>query len=322
MTQRIARVLFSVIVISFTINPFADAARAQKKIGVLLSSEQARYRESQNGIMDQLRADGFKEPAVTFTIENANNSKARMVEFVRKFAAAKLDLIVAIGTPATIAVAKEIKDAPIVFSMVYDPVEADIAKGWKSSGNNTTGASTKLPMSMIISSLMELTPVKRLAVLYTPGEKNSETQLIDLQGLQADSKIKIAPVILTNREEIAQTLATVAPMVDAMYLTGSSVIGASVPIIVDTANKAKVVTISHLDDLVEKGALLGICVNSYHVGRLAGKKAASVLKGAKPSSIPIEVDKTPNIILNMKTVKAGQFQIPPAFMKKVTKTVD
>ena len=107
-----------------------------------------------------------------------------------------------------------------------------------------------------------------------------------------------------------------------MYLTGSSIIGETVPTIVDIANKAKVVTISHLDDLVEKGALLGVCVNSYRVGRLAGKKAVRILKGAKPSSIPIEPEKKVDIILNRKTAQAGQFQIPGSFMRKVTKTIE
>ena len=90
----------------------------------------------------------------------------------------------------------------------------------------------------------------------------------------------------------------------------------------DVANKPKVATISHLDDLIDKGALLGVCVDSYLVGRLAGEKAIKVLKGAKPSSIPIETPKKLDFVLNMKTAKAGQFQIPEKFRKTVTRTVE
>jgi putative ABC transport system substrate-binding protein len=61
--------------------------------------------------------------------------------------------------------------------MVYDPVEAGIAKDWEGSGNNTTGTSSKIPMSNLMDCLTDFAPVKRLAVMYTPGEKNSETQL-------------------------------------------------------------------------------------------------------------------------------------------------
>lgn len=301
---------------------FSAAAGAGKRIGILTFSEEVRYDEARNGIIDQLKKDGFGEPAVQFTMENAEGSKAKAAELVQKFGAAKMDLIITLGTSAALAATREIHDVPIVFSMVYDPVEAGIARDWKSSGRNTTGSSTRLSMSKLMDSLKEFAPVKKLIVLYTPGEKNSEAQLRELQGVQITSQIKVIPIILTRKEEVPRTLSEVLPAADAMYLTGSSVIGETVPIIVDRANKAKMVTITHLDDLVTKGALLGICPNSYQVGRLAGKKAAEILKGAKPSSIPIETEKKLDFILNMRTAQAGQFSIPPSFLRKVTKTVE
>ena len=296
-------------------------ALAEKRIGVFIWSEEPRYYESQNGIMDQLRKEGFGEPAVKYTVENARGSKAKAAELVQKFTTAKMDLIFTIGTHATLAAVKAIKDVPIVFSTVYDPVEAGIARDWKSSGNNTTGACTRIPMTKVVNSLKGFAPIKRLAVLYTPGEKNSEAQLLELQKIQADSRITVIPVALTTKQEVVQILPEVIRSVDTLYLTGSSIVGATVPTIVDAANKEKVVTISHLDDLVAKGALLGVCVDSYLVGALAGKKAVKILKGAKPSSIPIETEKKLDIILNRKSAKAGQFQIPPSFMKSVTKVV-
>jgi putative ABC transport system substrate-binding protein len=297
-------------------------ARAEKRIGILTFSEEVRYSEAQKGIIDQLTKDGFGEPVVQFTIENAKGSKVKTAELVQKFAAAKMDLIFTIGTTATIAISREIKDVPVVFGMVYDPVEAGVAKDWKSSGNNVTGVSPKIPMSTLVGSMKELAPIKKLAVLYTPGEKNTEIQLKELQGIQSSLQIKVVPVILASKEEVAQTLALVVHTVDAFYLTGSGIVGTTVPIIVDIANKAHVITITHLDDLVEKGVLLGICANSNRIGRQAGKKAVQILRGAKPSSIPIDIEKKFDVMLNMKTAKAGQIQIPASFMKKVTRTIE
>jgi putative ABC transport system substrate-binding protein len=94
------------------------------------------------------------------------------------------------------------------------------------------------------------------------------------------------------------------------------------PSIVDTATNAKLITVTHLQERVEKGVLLGVCADSYNVGLLAGKMAEKVLRGAKPSAIPIGTLKQFDVILNMKTAKAGQFQMPPAFMKTVTKTIE
>ena len=46
-----------------------------------------------------------------------------------------------------------------------------------------------------------------------------------------------------------------------------------------------------------------------------------ILKGAKPSSIPIESPKEQYVMINMETARAGQFRIPEEFMKKVTRKV-
>lgn len=322
MTRYKITVLLLCIASALMINRFSVEASAEKKLGLLLWTEEARYTESRNGVLDQMRKDGFQEPAVKFTMVNAGGSKAKLAKLVNDFAAAEMDMIIVFGTTAAIAVTKRITNVPVVFSTVYDPVETGISRGWKSSGNNTTGASTKIPMSKMVNILKEFAPIKRLAVLYTPGEKNAEAQLIELQKIQADSRIKVIPIILTRKEEVAEILSRIIPAADALYLTGSSIIGETVPIIADMANRAKVVTITHLDDLVDKGALLGVCVNSYLVGRLAGTKAVQVLKGARPSSIPVETEKKLDIILNMKTAKQGRFQIPSDFLNKVTKTIE
>ena len=121
---------------------FSIEAQAQRKIGVLMFSEEARYIEAEKGIRDKLREGGFGEPKTTFIVEQAGANKARAAELVQKFAAEKLDLIITLGTAATVPVSREIKDVPIVFSIVYNPVEAGIAKDWKSSGNNTPVCST------------------------------------------------------------------------------------------------------------------------------------------------------------------------------------
>jgi putative ABC transport system substrate-binding protein len=317
----IIKVLFSAMVFSIVSLSSAEAG-AEKSIGILLFSGEARYVEATKGFKDTLREAGFGEPQTRISTENADANKAKAAELVQKYAAAKMDLIFAVGTHATLAVTREIKDVPIVFGVVYDPVEAGIAKDWKSSGNNTTGTSTKMPMSELMDSLKRFAPVKSLAVLYTYGEKNSEAQLRDLQGIQANYGIKIVPVPLSRTDEIPQLLPLVLRSTDALYITGSNLVDSQIATIVDMATKAKITTITHLDDLVEKGVLLGVCPSPYLLGRLAGEKAVEIFKGAEPSSIPIESLKQFEVIINLKTARAGGFQVPPDFLKTVTKTIE
>jgi putative ABC transport system substrate-binding protein len=300
----------------------SQVAWAERKIGIFLFSKETRYVEAIRGIKERLTAAGFGEPKARYFIENAGGNKARAAELVKKFSGQNLDLIISLGTSATVALTREIKDVPIVFSIVYDPVEAGIALDWKSSGNNTTGTSPLIAMSKLLDSLNKLAPVKRLAVLYTPGEKNSEAQLKDLLELQTRYQIKIFPVRLTRKEEIGQLLPEVLRTVDAVYITGSNLVNSQVALIVDMATRAKVVTITHLEDLIVKGVLLGVCADPYTEGLLAGDKAVKILKGAKPASLPIDAATKSDILLNMKTMKKGSFVASPEFMSSVTKKIE
>jgi len=314
--------LFLAIALPMTMHLLLAEAGPVVRIGILAFSDESRYSEATRGVIDQLKMEGFEEPGVKFIQENAGANKAKAGELIKQFAAAKMDLIVTQGTSATVPIAREIKDVPIVFSVVYDPVDAGVARDYKSSGNNTTGTTTKIPMSSLLDSLKTFAPVKYLSVLYSPGEKNSEAQLRDLQKLQAMYRIKVIPVPITEQDEIRKLLPEVVRTSDAIYVTGSNLVDGQISMIVKMATKGKVITITHLEDLVEKGVLLGVCTNPYNLGRLAGEKAARILRGAKPSSIPIETLKESDVILNMRTANAGGFRIPPEYIKTVKRKIE
>jgi len=322
MENRYGRLVVCAMVFFLAMAMLPAGAWAGKKIGVLIWSDEARYADSFQGIKDQLVKGGFREPETKYTVENAGANKAKAAELAQKLGAGGFDLVLVVGTSAAVAIAKEIKTTPVVFSMVYDPVDAKIAGDWKSSGNNTTGASPRVPMAHLITTMKQLAPVKTIAVLYTPGEKNSEAQLKELQAAQAETQVKVLPAPLAAKEDVATVLPAVIKASDAIFLTGSGVVGGSVAAIVDLASKAKVMTVSHLDDIVEKGALLGVYADPKMVGKLAGDKAVKVLKGAKPAAVPIEGLNKFNIIINMKTARTAQLTIPEAFRKSATRVIE
>jgi putative ABC transport system substrate-binding protein len=297
------------------------AASAETRIGVLLWNPQLRYEQCKEGVIEQLRQEGFKEPGVTLVIEQANGNMTTVAELARKFHAARLNVVIPVGTSAAVAVAAEIKDLPVVFAFVFDPVDSKIAQDWKSSGNNTTGSSSQTSAPTLLSSLKQLAPVRTLAVLYTPGEKNTEAQLKDVEALQNDS-FKVLPVALKSRADVVPEVSRLQGKAEAVLLTGSSIIGDMATQIVVLANKAKIITATQSEDHLDKGVLLGVTVDPIAVGRLAGKKAAMVLRGAKPASIPIEALKTSDVIVNLKTANAIGLQVSAAFRRAATRILE
>ena len=130
------------------------------------------------------------------------------------------------------------------------------------------------------------------------------------------------PVLISTDEDIDQLLPEVLRTVDGVYITGSNLVNSRIQTIVEMANRAGVVTVSHLEDLIEKGVLFGVCADSYTLGRLAGEKAVKILHGAKPSSLAIEPLTKFDLILNMKTARVGKYPLPPEFMRSVTKIIE
>lgn len=87
------------------------------------------------------------------------------------------------------------------------------------------------------------------------------------------------------------------------------------------AAKSNTASVSHLEDYVERGVLFGMTASPAQVGRLAGEKAAKVLNGASPASLPIEMLSDFDILLNQKTADGAGIAVPADFRKTVTRTI-
>lgn len=299
----------------------SSASFAGTKIGVFLFSKETRYVEAVAGFKEALAQEGYKEPTTVFVERDANANKATAAEIAGFFADKSFDLVFTTGTSASVAAQKRITDKPIVFGVVYDPIRAGLAKDWSSSGINTTGVSTKIPMDYIVKTLQLLKPIKKIAVLYTPGELNSELVVRDLLAVQSTMGIKVLSVPLSTTDEIPALLPDAMRSSDAVYVSGSNFVDRQLEAIIRYSREAKAVTFTHLEDLVDKGLTFGVCAEPRALGIAAGKKAVSILRGVKPSDLPIDIPKDGQVVLNVKNAEAIGLVITDEFMKLVNRQV-
>jgi putative ABC transport system substrate-binding protein len=166
-------------------------------------------------------------------------------------------------------------------------------------------------VTKVLDTLKMQKSVKKLAVLYTPGEVNSEYTVKELIEAHEKYGVRILPVPMNKKEDFFMVLPEVMRTSDAVYVTGSNFVDSQISAIVELANRTKTITITHLEDLVDKGLLMGVTFSAYQLGRQAGEKAARILKGGKPAAIPIEKAAKYIIMLNMKSAAAAQIQITP-----------
>ncbi|MBF0593530.1 MAG: ABC transporter substrate-binding protein [Candidatus Omnitrophica bacterium] len=293
----------------------------KKMIGVLVWNEAVRYADALRGIVDQLAAEGFTETDIKMEIRNANSSKAAAARLAHELAILPMDMYVGIGTSAALALTKEIKTAPVIFAMVYDPVDSGIVTHLQSSENNTTGVSIYFSAEKFLGVLSLQPNIKRLAVVYTPGEKNSEGQLRRFLQFGGNFNIDIVPVPLAGKAETKDTLECLKGRVDAVYLSGGSVVDRDFDRILAINNNSRLITVSHLLDYSDRGVFLTVGPQAYALGLMSGKKAALVLKGTRPRDIPISDPEKMEVVVNMRVAESLGVRVSGELLKEATRII-
>jgi len=291
------------------------------KIGILHSADEARYLQTAEGALKQLKAEGFDDGKISVDTQSAKGDRATAAKIAKHFVADGAKVILTMGTGATGVAVKEVKEIPIVFGMVWDPVDSGFAKDWRSSGTNTTGSSSKVPMIALYKTLKQLTPVKRLVVMFCPSEKNSVLQLQEFKDVQKELGIEIIEAPVAKAEEAASVARAFASRGEAIYTSGAVAVTSQMPAITAVLVERKIPTISHLADAVEAGALIGVTANIQEGAKFVGAKTAQILRGSQPADLPIEMSKRFDIAINLKTANAMGVKIPINLLQSASKII-
>jgi putative ABC transport system substrate-binding protein len=319
--RRALLILFALLAAIGLIVPGTSLGADKIKIGILMTADTPLYAQAKDAAIQELAASGFGPDRVVFDVKDAKTDTAVAAKIAKQFAADGVRLVITMGTTATSGVFKEMKDTPIVLTLVWDPVTPGFAKSWASSGTNVTGSSNRVPMASVLKTLMRLGPMKRLGVMFNPEEKNSVFQMEEIKGLQRELAFEMLEVPINKKDDPAGVVRTFAPRVNALYATGAVTVTSQMPAISAVAAEYKLPTASHIIDTVEKGALLGVTANLQEVGKLCGAKAAQVLRGAKPSDVPIETLKHFEVAINMKTATASGVKIPMDLLQSASRVI-
>ncbi|MBU1999224.1 MAG: ABC transporter substrate-binding protein [Candidatus Omnitrophota bacterium] len=286
------------------------------KIGVLQYSNEEFYTQSLKGIVSELKKEGYDENNVEFDVRNADGIEDNVVKIMNDFKTKGLNLLITLGTIPSVFATKEIKNIPIVFCTVFDPVGSGIVNSWERSGNNATGTSTWVKLQSMIKIMRYVSPVKTIGVIYNQEEGNSFLQLSALKVLQSELGLEVIPVNLTSLEEARGLIEGLVGKVDSIFITGSTLVGKSVGVILEVAKRHGLPTVAHLQERSKQGVLLVVSADNVKLGELAGTRVAQVLRGAKPADLPIEMLKEYDIFVNMNTARDTGIQVPFELLRR------
>ena len=227
-----------------------------------------------------------------------------------------MDLIVASSGLSAIAAKQATRVIPIVFLNVSDPVGQGIVASLAYSGANITGV-VEDELFQLTAKRMQLLKdaipqTAKLAVLMNSDSATDQAQWQQLELAASSLKVMLRPVVARRASEFESTFAAIGrDRPDALFVMLSGLNITNRRLIVELAAESRLPVMSAFKEATEVGGLMSYGSNRIDRFRQAAVYVTKILKGAKPSDLPVEQPTKYELVINLKTAKALGLEIPP-----------
>ena len=308
------------------------AARAQqpeqaRRIGVLMGiTDDPEGRIRLAVFRDTLRALGWSEGAnVEFSYVWGAGSPEMNRRLVEQLLAGRPDVILSNSTPITLAVRQATSTVPVVFMNVSDPIESGVVESLARPTGNLTGFSIFLPS--IVGKWLELLRgiepgMKRVAFLFSP---DTCPPTIVQSVTAAAPVLGIEPIAAPVRQsaEIARVIETLPRSPDGGLLVLPDVFTSSnYRMIIATAAAQRLPAIYPFKFFVRNGGLMSYGVEAIEPFRQAASYIDRILRGTKPSDLPVHTPNKWELVINPKTAKALALVVPDRMLVAADEVIE
>jgi putative ABC transport system substrate-binding protein len=286
---------------------------ADKTVGVIMSGNVGYYQDIHKAFVGALMKEGFDYRKVDTLLQMPSPDPMSWTNAARKLTVADVNVLVTYGAPAALAAIRETKSIPIVYAGVYDPAAIGVA------ARNMSGISAKVPMTSLLKYLKKLIPFAKLAIVYNELEPDSVRQAEELVQLESQYGFQTVKISVKKSEDARKLV--FAGKADAVLISVSSVINESIDTIIKAAHNAKIPTVSQTGGTAEHGVILSLAPSATEQGEVAGRIAVRILRGESPASIPAEVPKLVEMVLNLKEAGVLGIKVPFDLITDATKVI-
>ena len=308
-------------------------ARAQQPampvIGVLHSASPEMSVERLRIFRQGLKEVGYVEGEnVAIEYRWAENQFGRLPELAADLVRRRVSVIAATGSNLSALAAKDAgTTTPVVFIVSEDPVRLGLVSSLSRPGGNLTGINF-LNAELVakrLELLHELVPgAVRVAVLINPTTvTTTEITLRDLQPAAQAMGLQIYIVRARTSPEINEAFATFArERPDALFVAQDGLFTARRLQLAHLATRHAIPTVYGSRDFAEAGGLMSYGANVVDAYRQVGIYAGRILKGAKPSDLPVVQSTKFDLVINAETARTLGLQVPPMLLARADEVIE
>jgi putative ABC transport system substrate-binding protein len=277
------------------------------------------------GLRDGLVELGYREDKDFFIgVRFTQGDVAALPAAARELVQYGVDLLFPSEDHAAKAAQQATREVPIVFTGVSDPVRLGLIQSFAQPGGNITGvadlAATLGPKRLQV--FLEMLPVlKRVLILYDAEDVNAKAeaevyheaaQLLGIELVQQE----------VHAAAQAQAFLSTARQAGIDGLLVPRCCGLNIPgLMLEATTQHGIPAIFEAAFWVERGALASYGADYYASGKQAARLVDKILKGAKPTELPVEVNPKIEFAINLKTVNALGLSIAPEVLYQADKII-
>jgi ABC-type uncharacterized transport system substrate-binding protein len=237
-----------------------------------------------------------------------------------------VDLIVASPTRPALAAKEATSTIPVVFIQVADPVESGIVANLARPGANVTGLSS---MGSDLSGkrlelLKEALPgASRVAVLWNQSTQGSALVLRELEWASKQLGLELKDIAVSGPDEFNYAIQSAARgQAAAIMLIDDPAIASYRPQIMSLASEAALPLFSIYAEYADEGGLMAYGPSLQAIYWRGATYVDRILRGAKPSDLPVEQPTVFELVINLRTAKALGLDLAPTLLARATRVIE
>jgi putative ABC transport system substrate-binding protein len=236
------------------------------------------------------------------------------------------DVVLASGTPNVAALQQSSRSLPIVFTVVSDPVGAGFVDSLAKPGGNITGfmLNEYSLNAKLLELLKQIEPsVRRAAVLRDSANPAGMAQFGTIQAVATSVGVEVSPINVRDASEIERAVAAFARSANGgLVVTGSASATSHRELIIALAARHKLPAVYANRFLVTVGGLISYGPNRVEQFRRAASYVDRILKGEKPTDLPVQAPTNYELVINLKTAKALGLTVPQTLLTSATEVIE
>lgn len=294
--------LMAVMLAALTLGGCSSSKNANKDvvhIGILQYVEHPSLSAARKGFVAELKKEGYVDGKnLKLDYENAQGDQSNL-QTISTNLLSNNDLVLGIATPAAQTLSNLSTDVPVLFTAVTDPVSAKLVKTMENPEGIATGTSDMSPISKQVELLQKVMPnVKKVGIMYTTNERNSEVQVEEAQKEFAKAGIDVLTKGISSTNDVQDTAKSLMSQTQVLFIPTDNMIVSAISLITELSKEMKVPVVGGSADIVEQGVLFTYGANYEALGRQTAKLAVRIIKGEDVSKVSAEYPKTLNVVAN------------------------